>query len=126
VDLDILCTPGMTALQFGRMYTTEFVERCLLARPNRGPNQDLRLDAAEAVKALAVEVSGIDIYMHFRNMLYANLTSQIINKLFYLTITAKTRTRNRIMKSRKVVVEDEAYGEEDHLTFDAFQFFSEP
>ncbi|EGO26350.1 hypothetical protein SERLADRAFT_463324 [Serpula lacrymans var. lacrymans S7.9] len=95
VDLDKLCPVGMTAMQFGRLYTMEFVEQCLLAIPAvEGPTKDApkqrgRLEA-DAVKYTAMKVIG---------------------RLFYLMLTAKTRTRNEIMKSRKKLVVDETYGD---------------
>ncbi|KII93427.1 hypothetical protein PLICRDRAFT_100491 [Plicaturopsis crispa FD-325 SS-3] len=82
VDVEKLCPPGMTARVFGGMYTTEFVERVLAAA---------RGGEVEDVKTRAVEVVG---------------------RLFYLILSAKTRKRNAIMKSRPQRVHaTNAYGQ---------------
>ncbi|KAJ7587026.1 P-loop containing nucleoside triphosphate hydrolase protein [Mycena floridula] len=87
VDIDKVCPPGMTANNFGVMYTNEFVERCLDSRPSD------RILSPRAIDDLK------------------NWSTEIISHLFYLFITAKTRTRTGIMKSRKVLETQETYGE---------------
>jgi len=85
VDVDKLCPPGLTAKTLGSMYTTEFIEKCLVARPE----PDEYRSEKDFVKNSSVEVIG---------------------QLFYLILSAKTRTRNEIMKSRKKLVASETYG----------------
>ncbi|KAF7798862.1 hypothetical protein EIP86_010089 [Pleurotus ostreatoroseus] len=84
VDVDQLCPGGMTAKNYGAMYTTEFIQRCLEAR--NVDNKDAR-----------PEVVG-------------NVAGDIIASLTYLIVTAKTKGRKEIMKSRKKLT-IEAYGE---------------
>ncbi|KAF7357928.1 Kinesin-like protein [Mycena venus] len=83
VDILKICPEGSTAKDLGTLYTPQFVQRCLEARISEA----LRTDA---LKNNAVE---------------------IIGNLFYLILTAKTRKRNEIMKSRKKLVTEDVYGE---------------
>ncbi|KAJ7598750.1 P-loop containing nucleoside triphosphate hydrolase protein [Mycena floridula] len=85
VDIDKLCPAGMTAQNLGVLYTTQFLERCLNARVG-----DCSKEQTDNLKTVAVEIVG---------------------ELFYLILSAKTRKRNAIMKSRKALEVDEAYGE---------------
>ncbi|KAI0347911.1 P-loop containing nucleoside triphosphate hydrolase protein [Trametopsis cervina] len=82
VDVDRLCPEGMTARNFGAMYSTEFVQRCLEAGNIGG-------DVTTSV--------------------VKNIGGDIIAELTYLILTAKTKLRKEIMKSRKVISE-EVYG----------------
>ncbi|KAJ7782514.1 P-loop containing nucleoside triphosphate hydrolase protein [Mycena maculata] len=81
-DVAKICPAGSTAKNLGMLYTPQFVQRCLEAQSGTALTQD-------QVKNTAVD---------------------IIGNLFYLIITAKTRKRNEIMKSRKKLVEEDAYG----------------
>ncbi|KAJ7502496.1 P-loop containing nucleoside triphosphate hydrolase protein [Mycena galericulata] len=81
VDIAKICPPGSTAKNLGMLYTTQFVERCLEAR-----NGD------------ALTPDGLK-----------NTALDIIGMLSYLIITAKSRKRNEIMKSRKTLAV-EVYG----------------
>ncbi|PCH35714.1 nucleoside triphosphate hydrolase protein [Wolfiporia cocos MD-104 SS10] len=83
VDVERLCQEGMTALHFGRMYTTEFVQRCM------------------EVANMGGEVTP-DVVRNAAAIVFGMMT--------YLTMTAKTRTRNDIIKSRKRLALDEVYG----------------
>lgn len=76
VDVGALCPAGMTAKHYGAMYTTDFVQRCLEAAR---PDPEF---TPHVVKGIAAEVVG---------------------QLYYLILSAKTRKRRNIMKSRKVV-----------------------
>ncbi|KAJ7646606.1 P-loop containing nucleoside triphosphate hydrolase protein [Roridomyces roridus] len=82
VDVLKICPPGSTAKNLGMLYTPQFVERCLEARTG----ETLRKDE---VKSVAMD---------------------IIGDLFYLILTAKTRKRNEIMRSRKTIAVEETYG----------------
>lgn len=82
VDILTICPHGSTAKNLGMLYTPQFVQRCLEAR--RG--EALTIDQ---LKDTAVEVIGT---------------------LFYLILTAKTKKRNAIMKSRKKLVTADVYG----------------
>ncbi|CCM02975.1 uncharacterized protein FIBRA_05090 [Fibroporia radiculosa] len=84
VDVEKLCPEGMTATHFGRMYTTEFVQRVMELATFSEEN------APHVVRSAAAEVVG---------------------SLTYLLLTAKTRTRKEIMKSRKKLTLDATYGE---------------
>ncbi len=79
LDLEKVCPDGYTAKNLGALYTTQFVERCIAARTS---------GKLEHVKQMSVEVIG---------------------QLFYLVMTAKTRSRNAVMKSRKPLAV-ETYG----------------
>ncbi|KAJ7467033.1 P-loop containing nucleoside triphosphate hydrolase protein [Mycena latifolia] len=83
VDISMICPAGSTAKNLGMLFTPQFVERCLEARSSKALTQD-------EVKSTAVDVFG---------------------NLFYLIITAKTKKRNEIMKSRKKLVIESAYGD---------------
>lgn len=88
VDVAKICPPGITATHFGRLNTLAFVEKCLLALPagqESRPSYEIEL-----VKITATEIIGL---------------------LFHLIMTAKTRSRTNIMKSRKVLEVEEVYGE---------------
>ncbi|TFK50819.1 P-loop containing nucleoside triphosphate hydrolase protein [Heliocybe sulcata] len=88
VDVDKLCPGDMTAKNFAKMYTTEFIERCLQAA--RKDEKPLPQSQTTVVKSISTEVAG---------------------QMYYLVITAKTRTRNAIMKSRKKLAVVDTYGE---------------
>ena len=83
VDVDKLCPGGMTAKNYGAMYTTEFVQRCL--------------EAGNVGKDVTREV-------------VRNTAAEVVGRLYYLILTAKTKGRKEIMKSRKKLTL-EAYGE---------------
>ncbi|KAJ6594589.1 P-loop containing nucleoside triphosphate hydrolase protein [Mycena capillaripes] len=83
VDISTICPPGSTAKNLGTLYTPQFVQRCLEAQRGNAFTTD-------QLKNTAVEMIG---------------------KLFYLIITAKTKKRNAIMKSRKKLVTAEVYGD---------------
>ncbi|KAJ7252109.1 P-loop containing nucleoside triphosphate hydrolase protein [Mycena haematopus] len=85
VDVLAICPPGSTAKNLGMLYTPQFVERVLAAR-SVGGKGEVRVDK---LKDTAVDVVG---------------------NLFYLIISAKSRKRNEIMKSRKRLVIEDAYG----------------
>ncbi|EED85294.1 predicted protein [Postia placenta Mad-698-R] len=85
VDVARLCPEGMTATHFARMYTLEFVQRCLEAAS----------DSPEATPDVL-----------------RNAAEDVMGTLTYLLLTAKTRTRNSIMKSRKKLALDSTYGKE--------------
>ncbi|KAK0448636.1 P-loop containing nucleoside triphosphate hydrolase protein [Armillaria borealis] len=82
LDIDKACPEGYTARNLRALYTTEFVERCLAARTE------------------GTEDMGI----------LKNRAAEVIGQLFYLIMSAKTRTRTQIMKTRKKV-KMQAYGE---------------
>ncbi|KAI0087142.1 P-loop containing nucleoside triphosphate hydrolase protein [Irpex rosettiformis] len=86
VDVEKLCPPGMTARNFGGMYSIEFVQRCLEAK---NPN------AGKEVTTSVVK----------------NIGGDVIAELTYAILVAKTKSRREIMKSRKVVNADETYGD---------------
>ncbi|KAI0944083.1 hypothetical protein AcV7_002001 [Taiwanofungus camphoratus] len=74
VHVDGLCPGDMTAGYFGRMHTAEFVQRCL------------------EVANLGEEVT-TDVVR--------NVSVEVVGALYYLMLSAKTKTQNEIMKSRK-------------------------
>ncbi|KAJ6507403.1 P-loop containing nucleoside triphosphate hydrolase protein [Mycena vitilis] len=82
VDITTICPPGSTAKNLGTLYTPQFVQRCLEARRGEALTTD-RLK---------------------------NTSLEVIGNLFYLILTAKTKKRNEIMKSRKKLATD-VYGE---------------
>ncbi|KAJ7803795.1 P-loop containing nucleoside triphosphate hydrolase protein [Mycena olivaceomarginata] len=82
VDILKICPEGYTAKNLGTLYTPQFVQRCLEAR------------SGEALTTDRLKNAAVDM----------------IGNLFYLIITAKSRKRNEIMKSRKKIAV-EAYGE---------------
>lgn len=82
VDVQKLCPNGMTAKHFGAMYTTEFVQRCLQVANVGG---DITTDVVK------------------------NNSAEIMGRLTYLILTAKTKLRRDIMKSRKTLAVD-VYG----------------
>ncbi|KAJ7162247.1 P-loop containing nucleoside triphosphate hydrolase protein [Mycena filopes] len=82
VDVLTICPPGSTAKNLGMLYTPQFVQRCLEAQVGKAFTQ-------EQLKGAAVD---------------------IIGSLFYLILTAKTRKRNEIMKSRRKLVTEDVYG----------------
>lgn len=88
VDILKICPEGYTAKNLGTLYTPQFVQRCLEARSGEALTTDRLKDAA------------VDM----------------IGNLFYLIITAKSRKRNEIMKSRKKIAV-EAYGTSFYLFF---------
>lgn len=85
VDVEKLCPPGMTARNFGAMYSIEFVQRCLEAR---------NINAGKEVTADVVK----------------NIGGDVIAQLTYTILVAKTKSRREIMKSRKTVNVDKTYG----------------
>lgn len=87
VDVRALCPSGMTAKHFGQMYTVEFVQRCLECATTD------REFTPNVVKSMAAEVVG---------------------RMYYLILTAKTRKRKAIMSSRKAIDVD-TYGKRVYL-----------
>ncbi|KAJ7031001.1 P-loop containing nucleoside triphosphate hydrolase protein [Mycena alexandri] len=83
VDISKICPPGSTGKNLGMLYTPQFVQRCLEAQVGNALTQD-------EVKGTAVD---------------------IIGNLFYLILTAKTKKRNEIMKSRRKLVTADVYGD---------------
>ena len=83
VDVDKLCPEGMTAKHYGAMYTTEFVQRCL--------------DTANIGGEVTSDV-------------VRNTAAEVVGRLYYLILSAKTKGRREIMKSRKKLTL-EAYGQ---------------
>ncbi|KAK7022292.1 kinesin-like protein [Favolaschia claudopus] len=83
VDIAKICPEGEGGKNLGMLYTAQFVQRCLEARVGEAMTVD-------KLKMVAMEVIG---------------------KLFYLILTAKSKKRNEIMKSRKKLVRDDAYGD---------------
>lgn len=77
VDVARLCPPGMTAKHFGQLTTMQFVQRSLEAAPEL--DRDL---TANVVK---------------------NTAGEVVGTLYYLILSAKTRKRRNIMKSRKTI-----------------------
>ncbi|KAJ7233913.1 P-loop containing nucleoside triphosphate hydrolase protein [Mycena rebaudengoi] len=82
VDIKKICPDGSTAKNLGVLFTPQFVQRCLEAQTGATLTQ-------EDLKVTAVD---------------------IIGNLFYLILTAKTKKRNAVMKSRKKLVIDDTYG----------------
>ncbi|KAJ7090915.1 P-loop containing nucleoside triphosphate hydrolase protein [Mycena belliarum] len=89
VDISKICPAGSTAKNLGVLYTPQFVQRCLEARNSPA----LTLDE--------LNHTAVDI----------------IGNLFYLILTAKTRKRNEIMKSRKKLT-TEVYGDAPRMIKD--------
>ncbi|KAJ6577496.1 P-loop containing nucleoside triphosphate hydrolase protein [Mycena capillaripes] len=73
MSLSAVCAPGETAANLGRLYTTEFVARCLAARTPGGALSEEKLTEAAL---------------------------DVIGTLFYMMMIAKNRTRKAIMESR--------------------------
>ncbi|EPQ55331.1 P-loop containing nucleoside triphosphate hydrolase protein [Gloeophyllum trabeum ATCC 11539] len=90
IDVDKLCPGEMTAMNYAKMYVAEFVERCLQAARKEG-DPPLSQSYATVVKGISAEVAG---------------------QLYYLVLTAKTRKRTAIMKSRKTLEVKDTYDEE--------------
>ncbi|KAF7327984.1 Kinesin-like protein [Mycena kentingensis (nom. inval.)] len=90
VDVAKICPPGASGRSLAMLYTMQFAELCVAARQGEAVSR-------EDVQARAVDVIG---------------------RLFYLVITAKSRTRNEIMHSRQWLAREELYGkaprEDDH------------
>jgi kinesin family member 2/24 len=97
VDIGKLCPPGMTARNYGAMYSIEFVQRCLQAGNVGG---DI---TPEVVK---------------------NVGGDVIAELTHAILVAKTKLRREIMKSRKGVAED-TYGTLFFLSLAGVSFISE-
>ncbi|KAJ7352329.1 P-loop containing nucleoside triphosphate hydrolase protein [Mycena albidolilacea] len=76
VELSAVCPPGATAAHLGRLYTTEFVARCLAAR----------------TEALSEER-------------LTDIALDVIGTLFHMLMVAKNRTRRAIMESRTRVTD---------------------
>jgi kinesin family protein 2/24 len=76
VELSAVCPPGATAAHLGRLYTTEFVARCLAART--GALSEERL---------------------------TDIALDVIGTLFHMLMVAKNRTRRAIMESRTRVTD---------------------
>lgn len=91
IDINRLCPPGYTARNIGAMYTTDFVTRCLECR---APLKDGSREAFNGAETEAL----------------MNVAYEVVGELIYLILTAKTRTRTAIMKSRKGRVVEETYG----------------
>ncbi len=85
LDIDKVCPEGYTTRNLGSLYMTEFVERCLAAR-------------TEGTGDMGI---------------LKNRAAEVIGQLFYLIMSAKTRTRTQIMKTRKKV-KMQAYGKFFH------------
>ena len=83
VDVARLCPAGMTAKHYGQMTTTEFVQRCL-----------------EVASALDRDLTANVV---------KNTAAEVVGTLYYLILSAKTRKRRNIMKSRKAIDVD-TYG----------------
>lgn len=83
LDLARLLPAGMLATHLGRVPTTEFVNRVLEART-----------AAAGWTADEIKEMG----------------ATVVGSLWYLLLTAKTRKRNAVMKSRNALKEATAYG----------------
>ncbi|KAJ7672202.1 P-loop containing nucleoside triphosphate hydrolase protein [Mycena polygramma] len=81
VDLRAACPPGATAAHLGRLYTTDFVARCLAARTGVALSE-------ERLTAVALDVVGT---------------------LFYMLMGAKNRTRRAVVKSRTKVTDTSLY-----------------
>ncbi|KAH9949281.1 P-loop containing nucleoside triphosphate hydrolase protein [Amylocystis lapponica] len=83
VDVEQLCPEATTALHLARLYTTEFVRRGLAAANVRdGTPQDV----------------------------VRNTTAEVAGQLSYLVLTAKTKKRTAVMKSRKRLDVEAHYG----------------
>ncbi|KAJ7433736.1 P-loop containing nucleoside triphosphate hydrolase protein [Mycena latifolia] len=76
INLSAVCPPGMTAAHLGRLYTSEFVARCLAARTPPSSDADAGL---QTLTSAALDVIGT---------------------LFYMLVVAKNRTRRAVMESR--------------------------
>ena len=87
VDLDALLPQGMLATHFGKVPTAEFVNR-VVAAPKEVKSGHVW--TTDEIKELAATVAG---------------------RLWHLLMTAKTRKRNAVMKSRNALDEDSHYGE---------------
>ncbi|KZV91491.1 P-loop containing nucleoside triphosphate hydrolase protein [Exidia glandulosa HHB12029] len=87
LDYDKLLPEGMLATHVGRVPTTEWVNRVLEAR------------TASADQWTPDEIK--------------EMGATVVGKLWYLLLTAKTRKRNAVMKSRNALKEDHAYGTPD-------------
>jgi hypothetical protein len=58
IDLAVLCPPGVTGTYFAKMYTVEFVDKCLDAIPTTTEGQgDGGIDAG-TIKKMAYEIIG--------------------------------------------------------------------
>ena len=99
MGVEKLCPPGMTARNFGGMYSIEFVQRCLEAR---------NLNAGKEVTVEVVK----------------NIGGDVIAELTYAILVAKTKSRREIMKSRKVVNVEETYGTCLQVHFMGFYVFA--
>lgn len=84
VDVDKVCPSGVTAFHLGKLYTTEWVQKCLQARIE----QESTSTGIDDLKDAAMGVIG---------------------DLYYSILTAKTRKRNAVMKSRRAIAVD-TYG----------------
>ncbi|KAJ7895064.1 P-loop containing nucleoside triphosphate hydrolase protein [Mycena leptocephala] len=83
VDVSAVCPPGATAANLGRLYTTEFVARCLAAR-------------TEALTEEKLTEVALDV----------------VGTLFYMMVIAKNRTRKAIMESRTKVADTSLHSAE--------------
>jgi kinesin family protein 2/24 len=83
VDVSAVCPPGATAANLGRLYTTEFVARCLAAR-------------TEALTEEKLTEVALDV----------------VGTLFYMLVIAKNRTRKAIMESRTKVADTSLHSAE--------------
>ncbi|EIN08038.1 P-loop containing nucleoside triphosphate hydrolase protein [Punctularia strigosozonata HHB-11173 SS5] len=97
VDIDVLCPGDMTARHFGKMTTPEFVARCLQAvKPTVRT-----VDSGQATDGDAVWTADA----------LKELAATVVGSLFYLLLSAKTKKRNQVMRTRKGVGDvTEAYG----------------
>ncbi|KZT41875.1 P-loop containing nucleoside triphosphate hydrolase protein [Sistotremastrum suecicum HHB10207 ss-3] len=86
IDPVKLCPPPKTGKHLARMYTAEWIEACFKAQI---PENLERTSAHDVVKTAAMESYGA---------------------FNYLLLTARTKTRNSVMKTRKKAAADEIYG----------------
>lgn len=92
-DVDQILPESMTARAISRIYANEWVERCLKARKEDASNPF----STEDLKMIAVQVYG---------------------QFNYLLLTARLKSRNAVIKSRKKVEDvKETYGEQSLSRF---------
>lgn len=93
VDFVKLLPPPKSAKNLSRIYANEWVEACLQAQ-NIGPDTKQNKRQIDEFKQIVLTVYG---------------------KFNYLLLTARLRTRKEIMKTRKVLTEDNTYGMSKHI-----------
>lgn len=94
VDAMKLCPAPMTARNLGRLYTNEWIEQCLLAKP-----ESVSKNVKENSPMAAVQMEEVK-----------NDAALVYGRFNYLLLTARLRTRNEVMKTRKNLSEDAIYG----------------